>query len=146
VLQVQALRRGKQQGSYDLWQHRTELEYGVTNNFQVALYLNNYAVNANASDGAGNSSGPYVPENIDQSRPYRSGLRYDSTSLEFIYRLWSPYTDPLGVALYYEPAHGPLPIDRRQVGRCMSADSFGSRSGLAVFAFFVFTFTFTLPR
>lgn len=107
VEQWATLRKGKQQGSYDLWQHRTEFEYGVTNDFQASIYLNNYAVNANRSDGAGNTTGPYVPENIDQSRRYRSGLRHDSTSLEFIYRLWSPYSDPLGVALYYEPTFGP---------------------------------------
>ena len=107
VEQWATLRKGKQQGSYDLWQHRTEFEYGVTNDFQASIYLNNYAVNANRSDGAGNTTGPYVPENIDQSRRYRSGSRHDSTSLEFIYRLWSPYSDPLGVALYYEPTFGP---------------------------------------
>ena len=43
------LRKGKQQGNFDLWQHRTEIEYGVTNNFQASLYLNNYSVNANGS-------------------------------------------------------------------------------------------------
>lgn len=107
IEQWATLRRGKQQGNYDLWQHRTELEYGVTNNFQASVYLNSYNVNARGTDAGGNTTGPYVPENIDQSRGYRSGLRYDSTSLEFIYRLWSPYIDPIGVALYYEPAYGP---------------------------------------
>lgn len=40
------LTRGQASGSYDLWQGRTEIEYGLTNNFQIAGYLNSYSINA----------------------------------------------------------------------------------------------------
>ena len=101
------VRVGKQGGKYRLGEYRTEIEYGVTDNFQVAYYLNTYSVNASATNRAGETAGPYVPENIDKSQPYRRGLNYDSSSLEFIWRLMNPYTDAFGLALYYEPKFGP---------------------------------------
>ena len=41
------LNRQQAAGSYNAWYSRSELEYGVTNDFQVAGYLNAYYVNAN---------------------------------------------------------------------------------------------------
>ena len=45
----QRLQLNKQQatGSYNNWLSRSELEYGLTNDFQIAGYLNAYYVNAN---------------------------------------------------------------------------------------------------
>ena len=37
---------------------------------------------------------------------YRRGLSHDGWSAEFIYRVLSPYTDPVGLALYVEPSFG----------------------------------------
>ena len=97
-------RRGKFQGDYKLGQYRTEYEYGVTDRFQVSAYLESYSVSAMANDSAGRTSGPYVPENANPGTRYRRGLAFDGISTEFIYRVLSPYTDPVGLALYFEPS------------------------------------------
>ena len=99
-------RKGKMQGDYRLGQYRTEIEYGVTDRFQASLYWNSYSINAFANDGAGETAGPYIPESIDKSQRYRRGLTNDGWSTEFIYRVLSPYTDPVGLALYVEPSFG----------------------------------------
>jgi len=39
-------RHGHSRGDFDAWQFRTELEYGVTDNLQTALYLNYDSVDA----------------------------------------------------------------------------------------------------
>ena len=90
--------KGKMQGDYKLGQYRTELEYGVTDRFQVSLYLNTYSVNASRDNSAGETGGPYIPEKSNKENRYRRGLSVDGWSAEFIYRLLSPYKDPLGLA------------------------------------------------
>ena len=104
--QWMTLRRDKVQGQYSLRQYRTELEYGVTDRFQASLYLNTYSIKAFGSISAGETAGPYIPEMIDRASPYRRGLSNDGWSTEFIYRVLSPYTDPVGLALYVEPSWG----------------------------------------
>lgn len=99
-------RRGKVQGDYRLGQYRTELEYGVTDRLQASLYWNAYSIDADRNDSSGQTSGPYVPENVDRTARYRKGLRHDGWSAEFIYRVFSPYVDPVGLALYVEPSVG----------------------------------------
>jgi hypothetical protein len=99
-------RKGKMQGDYLLGQYRTEIEYGVTDRFQASLYWNAYSVNASADNSGGQSAGPYVPENIDKASRYRRGLKSDGWSAEFLYRVLSPYIDPIGLALYVEPSFG----------------------------------------
>jgi len=47
------LTRKQAAGTYDLWRSRTELEYGLTDDIQIAGYLNAYSVNA-----AGNYTKP----------------------------------------------------------------------------------------
>ena len=106
IEQWMTLRKGKMQGNYSLGQYRTEIEYGVTDRFQASVYWNTYSVNAFASDSKGETAGPYVPENIDKTSRYRRGLAHDGWSAEFIYRLLSPYVDPIGLALYVEPSFG----------------------------------------
>ncbi len=94
------------QGKYQNYQFRTEIEYGVTHDFQLALYGNSSYVTANRNGVEGNTSGPGVPENVDPSRNF-SEFRFDSVSLEGIYRILSPYKDGLGLAVYLEPSLGP---------------------------------------
>jgi hypothetical protein len=106
VEQWVTLRKAKMQGDYRLGQYRTEIEYGVTDRFQASLYWNAYSVNASADNSSGATSGPYIPENIDKASRYRRGLRSDGSSAEFIYRVLSPYSDPIGLALYVEPSFG----------------------------------------
>ena len=111
----QRLQLNKQQatGSYNAWLSRTELEYGLTNDFQIAGYLNAYYVNANQNytnpeacgDAATCTGGQPVPEGHNPATPYRKG-GIEGGSLEAIYRITNPVTSPVGVGLYLEPTLG----------------------------------------
>ena len=94
------------QGDYDLWQGRTELEYGVTDRLQTSLYLNYASVSAlhNRPDGT-TGPGAFVPDEVDPDARY-SRTFFQSISNEWIYRVLSPYKDPIGLALYIEPTWG----------------------------------------
>jgi len=105
------LRTGKPHGDYNLWQLREEIEVGVTNDFQLSGYFNWSSVNAFRDQADRTTGGPYVPEDIDTSKRY-SATRFDTVSVEGIYRLLSPYKDIMGLALYVEPSYGPA---RREV-------------------------------
>jgi hypothetical protein len=111
----QRLQLNQQQaaGKYDAWTARTELEYGLTNDLQVAGYINSYYTSANqnytnpeACEDAPTCTGGYgVPSSHDPSTPYRrSGI--EGGSLEAIYRITNPVTSPVGVGLYLEPSWG----------------------------------------
>lgn len=112
----QRLQLTKQQatGSYNAWVARSELEYGVTNDLQIAGYVNSYYVNANQNytnpeacgDDPTCTSGQPVPVGTwDPAASYRkSGI--EGISLEAIYRITNPVTDPIGVGLYLEPTIG----------------------------------------
>jgi hypothetical protein len=97
---------GKSQGDYKRFNLREELEYGITDNFQLSGYFNWNYVSAKQDGVDGTTSGPLVPEDVDPARRY-SAARFESVSLEGIYRLLSPYKDALGLALYFEPTIGP---------------------------------------
>ncbi|HMI96285.1 MAG TPA: DUF6662 family protein [Micropepsaceae bacterium] len=73
---------------------RTEVEYGITNRFQLALYAN-YSWTKIVPKGPGAPDGP-----VDTTR-------FNGFSAEAIYQVLNPYTDPFGFALYLEPAIGP---------------------------------------
>ncbi|TWB23726.1 hypothetical protein FBZ89_102483 [Nitrospirillum amazonense] len=102
-------RLGKAGGDFSLWQGRTEVEYGLTDNLQIAAYAN-YAWTHARQDGVdGNTA---VPETFAEYTPASDtasfhGTKYEGTSVELIWRLLSPYTDPIGLALYVEPLVGP---------------------------------------
>jgi len=90
------------------WNHiegRTELEYGLTNDFQIAAYLNYdyFSVRPN-----------------DPAQPGTETLDFTSGSIEAIYRITDPYTHPVGVAVYLEPAFGP---DAREIEAKILLDS-----------------------
>ncbi len=105
-------RHGQARGDYDLWQFRTEVEYGVTNDLQAALYLNYDSVSAfrNRPDGT-TGPGAFVPDAVDPNSRYRQTF-IESVSNEWIWRVLSPYKDPIGLALYIEPSWGP---DKREL-------------------------------
>src|SRR3954469_8857362 len=75
------------QGDYDLWQGRTEFEYGVTDRLQTSLYLNYASVSAlrNRPDGT-TAPGPFVPDSADPGARY-SRMFFQSISNEWIYRV-----------------------------------------------------------
>jgi hypothetical protein len=60
---------------------RHEIEYGVTDKFQVSLYLADWF---------------YV------ARRDRSGLDYSDSAIELIYNLTNPVDDPIGLSIYGE--------------------------------------------
>jgi hypothetical protein len=93
-------------GDYTTWQYRTEVEYGVTDALQTSLYLNYNSVNAfhNKPDGT-TGPGAFVPDAVDPDARYKRTF-FESVSNEWIWRVLSPYKDPLGLALYIEPSYG----------------------------------------
>ena len=102
------LHTGKQQGEFSLLRLRSGYEYGMTDALQLSGYLNYYHIQANGHSVDGLTEGGFenfVPENHDPNSPYRA-TKVESLSLEVIYRIWSPYKDPLGLALYLEPSLG----------------------------------------
>ena len=110
------LTRGQAAGTYDLWHGRTEMEYGLTNNLQLAGYLNTYSIQAGKNytnseycdQGVNPCTGGYgVPSTVSQSGAYsRTGI--DGISVEGIWRISNPVTSPIGVGLYVEPTIGHL--------------------------------------
>jgi hypothetical protein len=108
----------KEHGNYSVVDFREEFEYGVTDNFQLALYLNHHYVYAkddvpaedpahpgNRLPGAYETGGEDVYAGHNPAKPFDS-YHFESVSLEAIYRLLSPYKSPLGLALYFEPIIG----------------------------------------
>jgi hypothetical protein len=86
-------------GDYAALDSITEIEYGVTDKFQAALYLNTgylYARNSPDDDAPTGDT----PGGFNQNRGFLQGV-----SLELIYRVLSPYTDPVGLAFYIEPEY-----------------------------------------
>jgi hypothetical protein len=111
-------RWGKEHGSYSVVDFREEFEYGVTDNFQVALYLNHHYVYANDDvpvadpahpkkllPGVFETGGEDVHAGHNPTTPFDS-YDFESVSFESIYRLLSPYKAPIGLALYFEPTVG----------------------------------------
>lgn len=100
-------REGQAFGRFHHVDMSTEIEYGLEDNLQISLYTNYmYA------DEAGNSvrhltEGIEIPFNHDPARPYRA-VRFDGFSFEAVYRVMSPYLDPVGLAFYVEPEFGPF--------------------------------------
>jgi hypothetical protein len=63
---------------------RNEIEIGITEHFQASIYFANW----------------------DYTRRENRGAHYDSSSLELIYNLTNPVTDPIGISLYQEIGGG----------------------------------------
>ena len=110
------LTRGQASGTYDYWYGRSELAYGLSNNIQIAGYLNSYSINAaknftnpDACDQGVNpcTAGYGVPGSAGLSDSYsKKGI--DGVSLEGIWRITNPVTEAVGVGLYLEPTIGKL--------------------------------------
>jgi hypothetical protein len=80
-------RRGKAGESFSAWDLREELEYGLLDNLKVAGYLN--FRQTDVSSTAGDSS----------------QFQFKGISGELKYRLLNPETQPIGIALYFEPTY-----------------------------------------
>lgn len=90
-------RVGRAYGDYNAFDLRSEFEYGITNEFQVAAYINTQYLRAHGASDDNDAEGD-TPQGF-----YRDNFNLQSLSLEFIYRLTSPVTAPVGIALYFEP-------------------------------------------
>ncbi len=94
-------------GSYDLLEGKTAYEYGLNDDVQVALYASYAWTHANRN-GPGGATTPAEQFGYDSPGPTDnySATRFIGLSFEEIWRLYSPYTNPVGVALYMEPTVG----------------------------------------
>lgn len=108
VEQWMTWRHQKNGGHFDELEGRTEVEYGLTDRLQVAVYAN-YAWTRAYHNGPFGSTTP--PEQFADYTPdadsHFSAARFVGISGEVIYRILSPYTDPVGLAFYVEPTIGP---------------------------------------
>src|ERR1051326_5829757 len=77
------------QGNYNLWELREELEYGVTANYSVSLYLN-------ASSESFRDYSQTPPADT-------SSFRFDGISIENRYMVLNPASHVVGFTLYLEP-------------------------------------------
>lgn len=77
------------QGNYNLWEIREELEYGVTDNYSVSLYLNTAAESFRDY-----SQSPAVDT---------SGFDFKGISIENRYMVVNPANHSVGLTLYLEP-------------------------------------------
>jgi hypothetical protein len=82
-------RRGKSPGDYAAQDYRLEVERGITDRFQAALYAN----------FAAHGIRGLAPE----FEPVRRGLAFQGLSAEFIYAVREPRSGCVGFALYAEP-------------------------------------------
>lgn len=83
------LRSGKNSGKYARWDIRQEIEYGITDTFTGALYLN---FTSEFSDGVAN---------VDNG----NGMSFDGLALELKQMILSPHKNPVGLLLYMEPKY-----------------------------------------
>jgi hypothetical protein len=92
TLRTQRTREGEvKQGNYNKWELREELEYGVTDNYSVSLYLNTAAESFRDF-----SASP--AEN-------RSKFDFDGISVENRYQVLNPADHAVGLTLYLEPRY-----------------------------------------
>ena len=68
-------------GRFDQVDFRHELEYGVTDKFQLSVYLADWLYEAD---------------------PEHSGFAYSDSAIELIYNLTNPVVDPVGLSIYGE--------------------------------------------
>lgn len=108
VEQWVTLREGRSEGDFHLLQTRTELSYGVQDNLQISGYLNLAYADTFRNTPSGETAPPevFADFNVDSDKRFRKA-RFESMSVEALYRIASPYTSPVGVALYIEPSIGP---------------------------------------
>ncbi|MCI0341274.1 MAG: hypothetical protein L0216_09005 [Planctomycetales bacterium] len=88
-------RIGKASGVYNRWDLRMELEFGLSDWLQTALYLN---VRGRYADGARSGMN-------DEARYSQDDTTVKGISSEWLVKIWDPTADPVGLALYFEPGY-----------------------------------------
>jgi hypothetical protein len=91
-------------GYFDLLIGQTELEYGLTDNFQIGLESTYDWTQAyhNGPFGVTTPPEPFVYDVPDPNAHYDSA-KVVSLSVDMIYRFLSPYKDGIGLAFNFEP-------------------------------------------
>ena len=108
VEQWMTWRRQKAHGSFNLLEGRTEFSYGATDAFQLSVY-GNYAwtqASRNSVDGTTTPPETFAGHTVADPNGRLTASKFVGGSVEAIYRVLSPYTDPVGLALYIEPTIG----------------------------------------
>lgn len=97
----------KAHGSFNLLESRSEFSYGVTSAFQLsgALQYDWTRARQNGVDGTTIPPEPYSAYFPAPNSTFDRG-HLVGVSVEGIYRILSPYTDPVGLAVYFEPTFG----------------------------------------
>ncbi len=108
IEQWATLREGRSEGDFHVWQARTEVSYGLTDRFQVSAYLNLAYADVFHNTPGGETAPPeiFADYSVGPDKRFERG-RLEGVSVEGLYRLTSPYTAPVGIALYVEPTIGP---------------------------------------
>lgn len=107
VEQWGTLRHQKAHGSFNLWEGKSEFSYGVTDDFQLSAFITYDKTNAyhNAPDYTTHSPEQFSAE-FPNAESHFNGSKFIGVSVEALYRVLSPYTDPVGLAFYLEPTIG----------------------------------------
>jgi len=98
----------KKQGTFNMVEGRTAYEFGVTDNFQLSFYAKYAWTEAyhNGLDGETSPPEQFAADSPDPDERYNR-TQFIGFSVEGIYRILSPYTDRIGLAIYMEPTWGP---------------------------------------
>lgn len=99
-------REGQANGHYHGIEFKSEVEVGITDNLQLALYKNYSYMDANKNSVEGYTEGLDLPAGHNGLTPYQ-GWHDDGVKAELLWRVMSPYTHPVGLAFYIEPEIGP---------------------------------------
>lgn len=94
-------------GKFWMQENKTEEEYGLKNNLQLALYQIYDSTSAYYNGPFGQTT---PPEQFSYYNPgpddHFKATKFIGVAGEAIYRLWSPYERPVGIAVYEEPTFG----------------------------------------
>lgn len=92
-------RIGKASGHFVAFDLRTEIEFGIIENLQTALYLNlEYEVVDDARTGPRSKVGPIT----DDGETSFTEFEFEGVSNEWVYKVTDPVADAVGLALYVE--------------------------------------------
>ncbi|MEO5802259.1 MAG: DUF6662 family protein [Verrucomicrobiota bacterium] len=100
-------RRGKAGETFSRWDFREEIEYGLLDNLSTSLYLN------------------FRDTHTDDGVTSESKFEFKGISSEWKYRLLNPNTDPVGLALYFEPTYNGTEVELEE--KLILSKNFGEK-------------------
>lgn len=92
-------RNSKGQGTYQAYDVRQEIEYGLTDNSSISFYLNQRHFDIQGSAPTDDNGNPEYPN--------KKGWEFQGTQVAFIHNFISPYKNPhgIGFSIYIEPGY-----------------------------------------